>query len=164
MNLNQLRMLIVLSWLIYIAEVLTVQFYDPALHSPALQLSKTVLEKAVIQDYAFYSFLAIEATLIIYASAALWFGYLSGKWAYLLYIFFALTDAYFVSVQAFSSFDIIWDNTSFFIIGIIALALFSSPLKEKLSEKKPFYFWKVFITFFIFFILFFGLPLSFSYL
>lgn len=164
MTLKHLRILIVISWLIYLCAIFVYKFYDPSLYSPIIHIAKIQLEKIIHQNLLLYFILVADAMLIIYASAALWFGHITGKWAYTLYIAFALIANYFLPVQAFSSLDIFLEDLNFLILGIILLALYTSPLKEILAVPKLFPFWKIAIMFFIFFMLFFALPISFYYL
>jgi hypothetical protein len=163
-NSFRLKILICLFWLGYLGQVLSMQLYDPTLYSPILHLEKILVERAINLNGLFFIFLIVEASLLLYAQSALWYGYISGKWTYLVYACLSIFDNVFLSVQAFSWLDMIFIAFNYLLSGIILLALFSSPLVDELAVKKPFYFWKVFFTFFIFFILLFGVPYFFSWL
>ncbi|GEM_PF-5346701 len=162
-NLYRLRMLIVIFWMLYLGEVLSIQIYDSTLYSPILHLEKILIDRAINLNYIFYSVLVVESALLLYSSSTLWFGYLSGKWTYIIYLLFSVFDNIFLSVQAFSWLDMIFITFGFIISGVILLALFTPPLKEDLAKAKPFCFWKIFFTFFIFFILFFTIPIMINY-
>jgi hypothetical protein len=162
-TLKRLRILIVIIWLSYICQVLAAHFFDPTLYSPILLISHMALERTININATFDMFLVIEAFFLIYSSAALWFAYYPGKWAFVIYIILALFDNYFISVRAFSFVDIFLEDLNFLLFGIILLSIFSSPLNEKLAANKRINLLRFFGIFFLFFGVFFLLPMGLTY-
>lgn len=164
MTLRNLRILISALWLLYTAEILIYQWYDPTLNSPILHLSKNVLTTVFNSNALFYFLFVLESVLFMYACASLWFSDLSGRKALWGYIFLVLTCNYFLPVQAYSWPVRIIEAIYFLILGTIVLAIYTSPLRAKIEAQKKFQFRKIFGAFLIFFAIFFGLPFCLSFL
>lgn len=159
---KSLRVLIVCLWLTYVLQIITLQVYDPRLESAMLTASDQLMLDAIRHSY-FYYFLIVEAFLWIYASAALWFAHKTGKWAFLAYITLALFSNCFIDVQASSWLYTILENITYLLLGMLVLALYASVVKARMATN-TFQVGKFLIAFFIFFVLFFALPIAFSYL
>lgn len=148
LTLKHLRIAIAIFFLIYIASQATIIFYDPMLSSPVLLQRNELLKSS-----NFESFYLLAILPLAYACAALWFGYLSGKWVFLLYLLWELIAQYFNGVVAYSGLGSALESLYFLVLGIILTLLFTQPLRDELNTPKPYRLFSVILMFLVFLML-----------
>lgn len=134
-SLNQIRTLIAIFFLVFISEELLLIFYDPTLGSPLLEQSKKIVND-LLQHNLIYNVLGLLAIISLsYSSAALWFGYNSGRWMYILFLILEGIIQCLTPVIAYSGVTSVVDCLYFLILGMILSLIFMSSLKNIFLEK-----------------------------
>lgn len=152
-DLKTLRWLIIFSYFFTLLFTMTSVYFDPTLGEPMIAESNHLISSAMINSVAFNVVFMLTLLTLAYSSAALWFGYISGKWTFILFIILDLSIPYFTKVMALSWLGNILLSLYMLVLGMIFAILFLSPLKEELRRPKPFRFWAVFGMFILFFII-----------
>lgn len=138
-----LRSLILASWLVFIVQGLAYRFYDPGLYALMKSISRVTLD-VILNTHVIYNIiLIIGLFFLIFSSSTLWLYYKIGKPTFFLYVIFSLISNYFVPVQTFNWIGLLCEDLSYFIMGLIFMALVTSPVKHQLTNDfhlKPFLF------------------------
>ncbi len=151
-TLTGIRILIIISILLFFLQQFSFNTYDDWLSSLLILQSHIELSALFMSNTAIY-LAAFEILTLSYAFAALWLGYVSGKWIYICYLLLALADNFFIRVAAFSWLDNIISDLSFLVFGILLAIIFSAPLTAIVMQRKT-RTWPVVILFFVFVSLF----------
>lgn len=150
-SLKLLRITIVIFFFIFIFEELMISLYDFSLASPILLQAKTIIEE-LFKTSLLYNVLSFFALLTLaYSAATLWFGYSSGRWAYILFILLEILIQCLTPTIAFSGITSAINSLYFITLGIILTQIFQPQLQSIFLEKKSFK-WRVVGLFLIFII------------
>ena len=150
LSLNRLRITIGIFFLVFVCEELMFSLYDPGLSSSILLQARNLLDELIKSNLVYNVFGLLDIIAMSYSFAALWFGYNSGKWLFILFLIFELVIQCLTPVIAYSGKTGALDSLYFLILGIILAMLYQSPIKEMLLDKKPFKVWHVAGMFIIF--------------
>lgn len=159
-TLKTLRILIILSFLVFFCQQLVIVLYEPLLASPVLMQQHHELIELLAKNNLLVYCAAVEMVLMAYSAAALWFAQRIGRYIYILYILLTLADNYLLEVQASSWLGNMFSEIAFLLWGIILALIYCSPLREEISRKKPYQIWRITGLF----VLFIGVMILSSYL
>lgn len=152
-SLTKLRILTAIFFLVFIGQELMVSLYDPSLSSPILLQARAILE-GLLKNSVMYNVLGALAIIALsYSLAALWFGYNSGKWFYILFLIFEIVIQCLTPVIAYSGVTSALNSLYFLLLGVILAMLYTSPFKAMFFETKPFKVWRVIGMFLVFLVL-----------
>ena len=149
-TLKNLRILIVMAFILFFCQQLTLSLYEPTLASPVLRQQTHELIELMARDNLLLYSAAVEMVLLSFAAAALWFAYRAGRAAYILYLILTLADNYLLEIQASSWLGVALSEITFLVWGMILALLFCSPLREQISQKKAYRTWYVAGVFVVF--------------
>jgi len=156
-TLKYLRILIIISFLLFFCQQLVIQGYEPLLNSSVLIQQRQELVELIATNHLFVYCAAIEMILLSYSAATLWFGHRSGQITFIFYLIFILTDNRLIEVQSSSWLGIAVAELTFLVWGMILAIQFCSPLKDIINTKKPYHFWRtagMFLVFIVILLLF----------
>lgn len=146
-NLKHLRISIILLWAVILGIACINKYYDTTL-PPVFEQANHLLA-VMPRPHFFDVMIFITMLTLIYSSAALWFGHISGKYGFLIFTILALCASNYGFVVT-SGLDRFANDLGDIINGAIVMLLFCSPLREYINLKKELSILSLTIAFFIF--------------
>lgn len=153
--LKYLRYLIILSVALFLLQEILHGIYNPSLDSTILAQYKNYVFELANASRFFVTLMLVAVVLNAYSFAAMWFGYNSGRWSYILSIVLVLTGNYLLKIVVFSSLEFIMMVLGLIVTGMMLTLIFSSPLQDEFTTKKRQRFFALTATFILFLVLFF---------